>query len=173
MTDLSTIIESMAASVDPFMKMVSGFCYLVGINLLWVAVKKMNKIADFRARGGVGSPLFIPLTYTIGGLVFIYLPTFVDVATNTFFGNTSSSFSYSDLQNKYGNVIYSMLRLVNLAGLIWFVRGITLLVQASEPGIQHGPKGMAFMVAGIFALNIEYTEMLTSYIMDFISKGSL
>lgn len=176
MASLNSIIENLALSVNQMMMLADGFCYMVGINLIWVAIKKMNKISDFRARGGVGSPMFVPLTYTVGGVVFIFLPSFLDVAHNTFFG-TSTSFAYdnsfSEMIDIYGDIVYSILRLINLAGLIWFLRGIALLVQASEPGIQHGPKGMAFMVAGIFALNIEYTEKLVSYAMEFIAKASL
>jgi len=182
MSTLNSIIENLALSVDPMMKMISGFCYVIGVNLLWVALKKVNKIGDFRARCGVGSPLFVPVTYMMGGLVFIYLPSFLEVARNTFFG-VSSPMAYadgsaisiwlSDLKDKYGNIVYGIMRLVNLAGLVWFVRGVALLVQASEPGIQHGPKGLAFMLAGIFALNVEYSEKLVASLMDFITKASL
>ena len=173
MTDLTTIIDGLAASVDPFMGMLSGFCYFMGINLMWVAVKKINKIGDFTARGGPGTPTFIPVAYLVGGLIFIYLPSFLDVAHNTFFGASSSAISYVDLEAKYGPNATSIMKIVNLAGLVWFLRGISLLVQASEQGVQHGPKGMLFMISGIFALNIQYTEKVVAYTMAFITKASL
>lgn len=174
MSNLTEMIEHLALSVDPMMKLVSGFCYCVGINLVWVSTKKFNKIADWRARGGTGGPTFIPFAYLLGGLVFLFLPSTIDIATNTFFGNSILGYSdyLDELQAKYGNYVYATMRLINLAGLIWCVRGISLMVHASEPGIQHGPKGMWFLIAGIFALNLEQSEMVVTYVIEFISTSS-
>ena len=174
MSTFVTMLEKMVYSVDPMMQLISGFCYVVGFNLCWVSTKKFNKIADWRARGGNGGPTFIPISYLLGGIVFIYLPTALDIASNTFFG--SSPLGYTDylgeVVSDHGNFVYAVMRFINLAGLIWFVRGVSLLVHASEVGIQHGPKGMWFVVAGIFALNVEYSEVVINYFLSFISTTS-
>ena len=169
MADLAGMIESLALAVDPVMRLMSGFCYALGINLFWVAAKKFNKMGDWRARGGSGGPVFIPLSYIMGGAVFIYLPTVLDIAKNTFFGSSPIGYTI-DFQAEYGNVVYATVRLVNLAGLIWFLRGVSMLVHSSEQGIQHGPKGMWFMMAGIFALNLEHTEAIVTYFVDFVTR---
>lgn len=174
MSTFVTMIENLAYSVDPMMQLISGFCYVVGFNLCWVSTKKFNKIADWRARGGNGGPTFIPISYLLGGVIFIYLPTALDVAANTFFGD--SPLSYTDTlgntQSNDTNFVYAIMKFINLAGLIWFVRGVSLLVHSSEVGIQHGPKGMWFVVAGIFALNVEYSEVVINYFLSYISTTS-
>ena len=72
------------------------------------------------------------------------------------------------------NIYQSMEVLIKTAGLLWFVRGAVLLVNAAEPGEQQGPKGLAFVLAGICALNIEYTigwvDGFFTYIMN-LFKG--
>jgi hypothetical protein len=55
---------------------------------------------------------------------------------------------------------------VQTAGLLWFVRGCVLLVYSSEPGKQQGPKGLTFIIAGIFAMNFEGTYAMLNYIMN-------
>ncbi|AHE66356.1 hypothetical protein Loa_00788 [Legionella oakridgensis ATCC 33761 = DSM 21215] len=63
--------------------------------------------------------------------------------------------------------IYSAMRVViRTAGLIWFVRGCVLLVHASEPGVQHGPKGLAFLCAGVLAINFEGTVAVVNVIIE-------
>jgi hypothetical protein len=39
------------------------------------------------------------------------------------------------------------------------------LVQASEPGVQHGPKGLAFLCAGVMAVNFEGAVEILNYII--------
>ena len=130
-------------------------------------------MADQRARQTGGGRSFIPLAYGLGGFTLIYLPTMITIAENSFFG-IYSPIAYADwfaeLKQKYGNSVYVLTRLTQLGGLIWFVRGVFLLVQASEPGVQHGPKGMGFLLAGIFALNVQYTANAVAYIMNQIAK---
>ncbi len=174
MASLTDMIEQLGLSADPMMRLISGFCYVVGFNLFWVSTKKFNKMADWRARGGTGGPTFIPISYMLGGAAFVFLPTMLDVARNSFFGSSPIGYTdfFGDLQASYGNFVYATMRLINLAGLVWFVRGVSLLTQSSEQGIQHGPKGLWFVVAGIFALNVEYSEAVVSYALEFITASS-
>ena len=173
MADFNQIIASVGASVEPLMGLMSGFSYMIGITLIWEAMRKGKTIADARARSGPGGQVFVPVAYAAGGMAFIYLPSMIQVAQNTFFG-VSSPLAYAsyidEIKAKYGDIVYTLLRLINLGGLIWFTRGIQLLVHASEPGVQHGPKGLLFILAGIFALNVEYTEQLVSSLMGTIAQ---
>jgi hypothetical protein len=172
MADITTMIETLGTSIDPTTRMVVGFCYLIGVWFIWQSIKKLHDMADQRARYGGGGRSFIPLAYGMGGVTLLFLPTFVQVAQNTFFG-MSSPISYQNwfdaLKDEYGNSVYIMTRLTQLAGLFWFVRGVTLLVQASEPGVQHGPKGLGFLVAGIFAMNLQYTANVVAYTVNLIA----
>ena len=56
--------------------------------------------------------------------------------------------------------------LIQTAGLIWFVRGCTLVVQGGQPGAKEGSKGLAFILAGIVGVNFEYCYGVLSYIVS-------
>lgn len=176
MADISSILTHVAPSIDPLMRFFTGGSYLLAIWFMWLAIKKLRDVADQRARYGGGGKVFIPLAYGMGGLVLFYLPTFVQVGQNSLFG-LGSPLEYiswlAELKHKYGDSIFILIKMIQLAGVIWVVRGVVLLVQASEPGVQHGPKGAAFMVAGIFAINVKATTEMVNHIMAAIASSTM
>lgn len=168
--DLSSILIRLSSSIDPVTHIVGGVSYLIGFLLIWTSLKKLKAVADVRARYGGGGQIFPPLCYMFGGFMLFFLPTVIEVGRNTFFGS-GSPIAYGSLLNllgKYGQAVYVIIRLIELAGLIWFVRGTVLLVQASEPGVQHGPKGLAFLIVGVLAINIQYTTGIIDKIIKYI-----
>lgn len=173
MAGMIDMLTSMGGSIDPLMRLISGGAYIIGFWFIWLAIKKTYTMADYRARSASSGRAFIPLTYLMGGLALLYLPSFVHIAQNTFFG-LNAPLAYANwldsLREKYGDPTQVLIRLVQLSGIIWFVRGVVLLVHASEPGVQHGPRGMAFLVAGILAMNLNYTINLVAYVMSSITE---
>ena len=65
MTDFNRIIASVGLSVEPLMGLMTGFCYMIGITLIWEGLRKAKTIADARARSGPGGQAFIPVAYAI------------------------------------------------------------------------------------------------------------
>jgi hypothetical protein len=158
--DLISIIGNFSQSLVSVQSLITGFGYLIGILFM---ISGVSKLAKSRQK------ISVPIAYICGGAVLIFLPTSMEVLTNTLFGNTSL-LEYTESNPDH---FYSSMRvLIRTAGLLWFVRGCVLLVHASEPGQQHGPKGFAFVIAGILAMNHEYTaawiDTLFTYIMDLL-----
>lgn len=172
MADIGSILINIGNSLNAVVKLVTGSCYLIGLLLVWTSIKKLKGIADKRARYASGGKMFIPMSYLLGGAVFIYLPTALNIAHNTFFG-MGSPIAYGnwlqEFVGQYGDIAFVSIRLLQAAGIIWFVRGTLLLVQASEPGVQHGPKGLAFLVGGIFAMNIQHSAQFLSDIVAYLA----
>jgi len=162
-TDWITIIGNISQSLFSVQRLVSGFAYLIGTVFLITAVMKLKKIGDARTNSSSQEKIFVPIAYFVGGAGLIFLPTMVKVLTNTAFGsgNVLEYTSYSPYS------IYNSMRvLIQTAGLIWFVRGCVLLVTGSQPGGQHGPKGLTFIVAGILAINFEGTVGVVDYMVN-------
>lgn len=161
-TDLIAIIGNLSQSLLSVQAVVSGLGYLIGILFMIIAISKLKQIGDARARGSGQHKMFVPLAYFMGGAALIFLPSAVNVLSKTTFGS-GNVLQYTNY-NPYD--VYSAMRvIIQTAGLIWFVRGSVLLVHASEPGVQHGPKGLAFIVAGILAMNFEDTIGMTDYFL--------
>ncbi|KTD48490.1 protein IcmC (DotV)-like protein [Legionella rubrilucens] len=161
--DLIVMIGNVSRSLFPVQHLISGLAYLIGLTFFFVAIAKLRRIGDARASGGSHEKMFIPLAYFLGGAALLFLPSAVQTLSNTTFG-MGGSFSYANY-NPY-DITSSMTVVIQTAGLIWFVRGCTLLVSASEPGVQHGPKGLAFLFAGILAMNFQMTLATANTLLE-------
>nr|WP_274519367.1 hypothetical protein [Fluoribacter gormanii] len=110
------------------------------------------------------------MMYLLFGAVLLYLPTALDVMANTTFGvgNILTYTSYNP-----SNIFSSMGLVIQTAGVLWFVRGSVLVAQSSQPGTQHGPKGLVFIVAGVLAMNFDNTIAMLNYIMSSMARWTM
>lgn len=162
--DFVTMIGNLSQSLLPVQALITGFGYLIGLIFILTAISKLKKIGDHRARGGSNEKMFVPIAYFLSGSAMIFLPSTLKVLTNTAFGTGSNILEYANY-NPYD--IYGAMRIViRTAGLIWFIRGCVLIAHASQPGVQDGPKGLAFLVAGLMAVNFDYTMSMIDYSFD-------
>lgn len=155
-----TMLGHLSQSLPNLQHLVAGFAYLLALLFYIVAFQKFHKIGSSRHSS---ESLFSPIAYVIGGSVLLFLPSSYTTLSNTIFGvGNILSYAQSNSQN-----IYSIMNIIiRTAGLIWFVRGAVLLTQASEPGKNHGPKGLLFVIAGIFSMNFETTIATLAWIMN-------
>ncbi|KTC65376.1 protein IcmC (DotV)-like protein (plasmid) [Legionella adelaidensis] len=164
-SDFVRILGNISQSLLPIDSLIAGLAYLLGILFFMLALFKFKKVAA--KGGGQDNKMFIPLAYLLGGSALLFLPSAITLFSYSSFGQ-SNPLQY--IQYNPYNVYGAVRMLIQTAGLIWFVRGCVLLVHASEPGVQEGPKGLAFLVAGILAVNFEGTisslNAAINYLMD-------
>lgn len=163
MPDLVSIFVNLSNSLGPVQKLVSGLAYVLGISLFLAALLKFHKIGDARARSNSQEKMFIPILYVFLGAALIFLPSSLDTLAATAFGNANILAYSTDSGDPLINAVKMLIR---TTGLIWCVRGMVLLAQASEPGVQEGPKGLAFLVAGVFAFNFDNTVDAINYSLE-------
>lgn len=157
------IVENVSRSSFSIQHLISGLAYILGILFFITALKKFRAIGE----EGHGENLFVPLAYLVGGASLIFLPTIYAMVSNTVFG-VGNILQYTSY-NPY-NFYSSMITLIRTAGLVWFVRGSILITQSSEPGTQHGHRGLLFLFAGILSMNIETTISWVNWLVaTFIS----
>lgn len=160
--DLVTILGNISQSLFPVQRLISGGAYLLGILFVLKAIGKLRKIADHRAQSSSQEKMFTPMMYLIFGAALIYLPSVIQTMANTAFG-VGNVLTYTPPPTP--NIYSSMGLIIRTAGLLWFIRGCVLVAHASEPGTQEGPKGLAFIVAGILAMNFDNTIAMINYIL--------
>ena len=168
--DLISMLGNLSQSFFPIMRLITGFAYIIGLIFFIVALQKLRKIGDHRARSSSQERMFVPVAYTVAGAAFVFLPSAVTVLANSTFGD-SSILMYSDF-NKF-DIIKIMTNFIKLAGMIWFIRGTVLLAHASQPGVQEGPKGLVLLIAGILAMNFEFTISTLNSAMGYIISRSM
>jgi hypothetical protein len=152
--DFVTIVENVAQSLGEVQRLVSGSAYVLGLILIYIAIMKYREIADKAGSISSHERMFVPTAYLLSGAALLFLPSALGTVSVTTFGD-SNVLSYRAYNT---NKLYdAMAFLIRTAGVIWFIRGCVLLAHASEPGVQHGPKGLTFLLAGILAFNFEAT----------------
>ena len=138
------MIVNLAKSLQEVDYLIRAVGYVIGILFMIKAVSKFKKIGDARARSSSSEKMFVPVVYTLMSMILIYSPTAINILSNTTFG-ANNILQYSDYSSV--DTVTAVKFLVQVIGTIWFIRGCVLLAQASEPGVQHGPKGFVFLLA--------------------------
>ena len=160
--DLVTILGNLSQSLYPVQRLITGGSYLLGILFIMKAIGKLKKIGDHRAQSSSQEKMYTPMMYLAFGAALIYIPTVMQTMANTAFG-VGNVLTYSPPPTP--NIYSSMGLIIRTAGVLWFIRGCVLVAHASEPGTQEGPKGLVFIIAGIFAMNFDNTIAMINYIL--------
>ncbi|HHT0592958.1 TPA: type IV secretion protein IcmC [Legionella anisa] len=168
--DFITMIGNLSHSLYPVQHLITGGAYLLGILFFMTAISKLRKIADHRSGSSSQEKMFSPMMYLVMGAALLYLPTALDIMANTTFG-AGNILTYTSYNSS--NIFSSMGLVVQTAGVLWFVRGCVLVAQASQPGTQHGPKGLAFMIAGVFAMNFDNSIAMLNYVMNSLTTWTM
>ena len=176
--DLIEMFGNLSASLPSINHLLGGFSYLLGIVFY---ISSFHKFKELFAEGGGGHhKQSVPWVYFFAGSALFYLPTMIDTLSNTLFGSGYNILAYSDF-NRF-DIRYSVTMLIQTAGILWFIRGCVLLAHASQPeqgqegSKGYGPKGILFLVASLFAININATERMLyhviSQLMRYFSGGA-
>lgn len=165
--ELTTVIGNISKSLFSVEKLITGFAYLLGLYFIVHSLTLLRRIAGKGRSGGGHEKVFVPVAYLLMGAALLYSPSMIQALANTAFGD-GNVLQYSNY-NAF-NLYSAMGLLIQTAGLIWFVRGCVLLAHASEPGVQEGPKGLAFLVAGVFAVNFDNSVAMLNYILSHLVR---
>jgi hypothetical protein len=168
--DLVLIIGNISQNLYPVRRLISGGAYILGIVFFMTAISKLHALAAKRSHGSSQEKMYAPVIYLLMGVFLIYLPSLFPIMANTLFG-AGNVLTYT--KPTVVNVYTSMGVIIRTAGLLWFVRGCVLVVHSSQPGTKHGSKGLAFMVAGVLAMNFDNTISMINKLMSYITQMTL
>lgn len=157
MADINSMLVSFSASIPFIEKLTTGFGYVLGICFIIYSINQFHDLAERHTRHNVKGGYFGPIAYLLMGSALLWLPSSVNVLEDTLFGSNSllaySGTITSQLTRLYANPSYIVTQILKMMGFIWFVRGCSLIAASSDPGVQHGVRGLLFIIGGIFALN--------------------
>lgn len=164
--DLVSMFINFSGSLPSIQAMVSGLGYLVGIYLF---IAGLMKLAEAGGQGGKESHL-AALVYFGAGALLLFLPSSIPVFSNTFFGE-ENILAYDEQTDDPFYLALKML--IETTGLIWFVRGCTLLLRMGKPGIKDGSRGFLYIAAGILAVNIDNTMAAIDYSLNLFVTSTM
>ena len=164
--DITQIWINLSHSLEPVAKMLAGVSYLMGLGFVSSALKKYkSNYSGYHGHGGGYSSANVHL---IVGSILIFLPSSLDTLSNTFFV-TSNPLSYT--KNPQNDWMAALGSLIQIIGLVFFLRGCAFLVESSDQQSQTSHnKGFIFIISGILAMNFtatveeinKLTELITS-----------
>ncbi|STX28153.1 IcmC (DotE) [Legionella beliardensis] len=162
------IIINIAQSLLPVERLITGAAYVIGISFAFKAIYTLKSYGEARTMMSSHASLKEPLAYLFVAGIFIYFPTGLAILLNTTFGS-SNILQYASVssQNPTLNTLFggdsmvgqSLALVIQVIGVIAFVRGWVLIARSSSQGQSPGGlgKGMVHVFGGILAMNIVLT----------------
>lgn len=160
-----SVLTNLADSLLSVEKLVTGAAYILGILFIMKALSAMKVYGEQKSQMSSHSSMKEPVTYLLVGGMLLYFPTGFEVAMQTMFGYsdvlayTSSSTGGALLSSLFGDssaLGQSLALLIQVIGLIAFVRGWMLVSRSASQGQNPGGMGQGLMhvVGGVLAMNI-------------------
>lgn len=159
------IFKNLGPSLIKVEYLLTSVAYLVGIALVFKGVMALKQVGEHKSQMSQHHTLKEPIWLIFSGAMLLYLPTGLNIMLQTVFGSTSilsydqvaSSNQVMDSLKMFGSNLFL---LVQVIGLIAFIRGWILLAKSgSQGGHQQGSfgKGIMHIIGGTFAINIVET----------------
>ncbi|HHT0593027.1 TPA: type IV secretion protein IcmC [Legionella anisa] len=168
------ILTNVANSLIPVERMITGGAYLIGCAFLFKAVYSLKTYGEARTMMSSNTSMKEPIVYLLVGAIFIYFPSaFSSLMVSTFgyqnvlqYAPVSSNNSTLDTLFGTGSVVGRPLTIIiQVIGLVAFVRGWVLIARSASQGQPPGGtgKGLMHVFGGILAINIVGTiEMINN-----------
>lgn len=159
-SSLSDIMRNIAIQIDPIKNFLFVLCYAIGVGLCVVAIMKLKKYGTRTAFMHVEMTLLGPFLQFFIGVGMFYLPTFISSLNQTVWGtpnNTDFALGYEDSSDGTAEYINTVLGVIQIIGIISFLRGWVQLSRATNAGNQPGvvSKALTFIIGGLMAINIK------------------
>lgn len=163
--DLASVFNNISEQINPIKNFIIAISYGVGLGLCIIAVMKLKKYGTKTAYMHVESSLVGPFLQFFIGIALFYLPTFVETVNITLWNNAyvyNSPLNYTSQTSSttFEEYIEPILGVIQIIGMIAFIRGWVTLSKATNVGQQPGAvsKGLTHVIGGIMGINI-YTVM--------------
>lgn len=159
------ILNNIAQSIKPVEHLITGASYLIGVAFLFKAIYTLKSYGEARTMMSSNASLKEPVTYLIVGALLIYFPTTLSLIMQTTFNyNTVLQYAPVSSQNGALEALFGtgsavgrpLTMLIQVIGLVSFIRGWVLIAKSSSQGQQQGGagKGLVHVFGGILAINI-------------------
>ncbi|MGQ3888119.1 type IV secretion protein IcmC [Legionella sp. CNM-1927-20] len=167
-TSNADIIINIAKNLIPVERLITGAAYVIGVFFAFKAIYSLKSYGESRTMMSSHASMKEPLVYLFVAGMFIYFPTGLGILLNTTFGSPNIlGYVPVDSQNPTLSALFgsdsavgqSLTIIIQVIGLIAFVRGWVLIARSSSQGQPPGGlgKGMVHVFGGIVAMNIVLT----------------
>lgn len=165
MANQADVLSNIANSLVPVQRLVTGGAYVIGCAFLFKAIYSLKVYGEARTMMSNNTSMKEPIVYLMVGAVFIYFPTAFSVLMQTTFGYqnvlqyapiNSNNQALDTLFGSGSAIGRPLSMIIQVIGLIAFVRGWILIARSASQGQPPGGTGKGFVhvFGGILAINI-------------------
>jgi intracellular multiplication protein IcmC len=159
------ILNNLANSLAPIERLITGGAYVMGCAFLFKAIYSLKVYGEARTMMSNNASIKEPVVYLMIGVILIYFPTSFEIFMQSSFGYQNVlqyapvSSNNQALDTLFGNgsvVGRPLSMLIQVIGLVAFVRGWVLVARSASQGQPPGGtgKGLIHVFGGILAINI-------------------
>lgn len=153
--DLVGMIMTFSESLTGISFLLTGLCYILGVLFVLRGIFKLRIMADHRSQMFQPMEVGGPLVSIFVGAGLIWWPTLMDTVTYTFWGATSPLDYRPAFGSDFDQVWEVILKVMQIVGLIAFIRGWSYLTKVGEQGAQGMlTKGLTHIIGGVLAYHM-------------------
>jgi len=152
-----TMLQNLTVAVPQLMRLVTALAYVMGLFMLIKGVYALKQYGESKSMMSTEHSLKGPMLFIFVGTMLLYLPTSIQVGTSSFWANSTPLVYIPDAAtNSWSTFINDIFMVIQLVGVISFVRGMVKLTHLSGSHGQPGTLGtaMAHIIAGILCINM-------------------
>lgn len=149
------MLVNFAKNIPNLMRMVTAVAYVMGLWFVIAGVIKLKHAGEMRTQMSHEHSLKGPMIYLSVGAALMYLPNAVQVGMSTFW-TQPNPYGYLQEQDQWSEFFNTCYLVVQLFGVIAFIRGLVILSHVGGQGGQHNSfgKGLTHIIGGILCINI-------------------
>lgn len=155
------MLKNLQSSLQPIWQFLVALSYVLGVCFITIAVMKLKAYGQQTVMMSTHASLGPTLAYFIVGVGLLFLPTLLDIMTVTLWGyGVEEITGWGDEGGiNVADIMVPIVQLIQVIGLIAFIRGWLLLLRVGGHSGQPGTlsKAMMHMLGGIMGINISGT----------------
>lgn len=154
--NVATMIENIAETVPSLMLFTTALSYVIGFYFVFHALLLFKKFAEQRTQMSGEAKMAGPLLYLFVGAALIYLPSAVRSGMTTFWVAPHPYGYETGSTDAWAIFIGACFNIIQLIGVIAFIRGLVILAHVGTGGGQQATVGRAaaHIIGGIFCIDI-------------------
>lgn len=153
---LDQAIQRLSDNIPQLMRLVTAFAYVMGFYLIVVGIMEMKHFGEGRTMMSREHGLTKPLLYLFVGAALIYLPSTIRTGLYTLWSAPSPLGYVPEQGSAWSQLISNSFLILQLIGVIAFIRGLLILSHLGGHGGQPGTfaRGMTHIIGGILCINM-------------------
>lgn len=167
------LFDNLSQHETTLVKLIVATAYIIGFFFIVNAIISLKQVGG-AAKGPGAKSMGSVFAKFIAGVALMYLPSTVNTALETLFGDGNGVLAYHPTSDEemFNTLIDGVVVLVRLIGFISLIRGIIHLSKAGNGQAGEVGKGIINIVGGILGINIVATIRVlgTAFGIDALSN---